>query len=117
MGQLQKATTGKFTLTRTTKKPSEEDNGYSYSNGKTTYYISGLGLDTNDLNTEDIGIGFMPEGKGKKIYEALLRKHSNTTKTPAQIYNLGNSAVASIKSAMTQDAKEVASCFVRNGTS
>ena len=106
-------TSHKYTLTIQTSKPNEEDNGYSYK-GK---FLSGLGLDTNDLNTKDIGIGFMPGGKGKKIYEALLRKHSNTTKTPAQIYSLGNSAVASIKSAMTQDAKEVASCFVRNGTS
>ena len=115
-GTTTQANTHKYTLTVTTSKPSEEDNGYSYN--KNTF-ISGLGLSTTDLNTKDIGIGFMNDsgGYGKKIYQALLRKHSNTTKTPKQIYDLGNNAVASIVAAMKQDAQAVASCFVSSGQS
>lgn len=115
-GTTTPTTSHKYTLTVTTSKPNEEDNGYSYN--KNTF-ISGLGLSTTDLNTKDIGIGFMNDsgGYGKKIYQALLRKHSNTTKTPKQIYDLGNNAVASIVAAMKQDAQAVASCFVGTGKS
>ena len=99
-----------YTLTVVNSKPTEEDNGFNY-NGK---YISGLGLSNVDLQTKDIGIGFTPnvDGYGKKIYEALLRKHSSTTNTAKEIFDIGNNAVMDIKNNMKEVAKTVAKVYV-----
>ena len=99
-----------YTLTVVNSKPIEEDNGFNY-NGK---YISGLGLSNVDLQTKDIGIGFTPnvDGYGKKIYEALLRKHSSTTNTAKEIFDIGNNAVMDIKNNMKEVAKTVAKVYV-----
>ena len=99
----------------TSKKPSEEDNGFSYTSGSTTYYISGLGLSANDLTVKDIGIGFSSTN-GQAIYKALLQKHSNVEDAdPAEQYKFGNGQVESILTAMKSVASTIAN--IQAGTS
>lgn len=116
---------GNYQLKIMSTNPNEEDNGYIYKNNDEIKYISGLGLNNDDLNTKDIGIGFMKSheenndvatGYGEIIYNALIRKHSNTTQTAQQIFNLGNSAVADIKENMKAVARKIASIYVGENT-
>lgn len=91
-----------------TTKLSEEDNGFSYTSGNTTYYISGLGLSTDDLTVKDIGIGFSGTN-GQAIYKALLQKHSNVEDAdPATQYKFGDGQVESILTAMKSVATTIA---------
>ena len=97
-----------YTLTVVTADPAEEDNTYFYN----SKYIKGLGLSSADLDTKDIGVGFIPNEYGPKIYNALLRLNSNTQQTAKQIFTLGNSGVQKIKDNMKQVAIKVAEVFV-----
>ncbi len=93
--------------------PNEEDNSFSIKvNNTTTKYISGLGLNEGNLNTNDIGIGFTgPDGK--KIYEGLLQKHTNITNVSTiDQYKLGDSQVQGIKDAMQSVANQIANLKV-----
>lgn len=101
-----------YTLTIQDNNPNEEDNGYITSKDGTNKYIAGLGLSTQDLEAKDVGVGFIPNGNGKKIYNALLRLNSNTTKSANEIFTLGNSGVKKIKDNMKEVAKTVASIHV-----
>ncbi len=88
--------------------PKEEDNGFSIKSGSDTKYIKGLGLDSKDLETKDIGIGFSGP-TGQAIYKALLQKHSNVIDAdPSQQYEFGASQVKGILNAMTQVANKIA---------
>lgn len=107
-------TTGENTLSFTlvTNVPKEEDNSFSIKVGNTTKYITGLGLSDANLNTKDIGIGFSGPG-GQEIYKGLLQKHTNITDvSTSDQYNLGDSQVADIKSAMTSVANQIANLKV-----
>lgn len=94
----------------------EEDNGYQWvdQQSKIVYKFSNLGLSEQDLEQKDIGLGFMNDegGFGKKIYNALIRYHSNTEQSAAQIFALGSSAVAQIKQNMQDVAKIIAEIYV-----
>lgn len=95
--------------------PKEEDNGFSIKSGSDTKYIKGLGLDSKDLETKDIGIGFSGP-TGQAIYKALLQKHSNVIDAdPSQQYQFGASQVKGILNAMTQVANKIAD-LKGNGT-
>lgn len=95
--------------------PKEEDNGFSIKSGSDTKYIKGLGLDSKDLETKDIGIGFSGP-TGQAIYKALLQKHSNVIDAdPSQQYEFGASQVKGILNAMTQVANKIAD-LKGNGT-
>lgn len=92
--------------------PNEEDNGFSVKSGNTTKYIKGLGLDSDDLATKDIGIGFSGP-TGQAIYKALLQKHSNIIDAdPSQQYKFGADQVEGILNAMKQVAKSIANLKV-----
>lgn len=93
----------------------EEDNGFSIKSGSDTKYIKGLGLDSKDLETKDIGIGFSGP-TGQAIYKALLQKHSNVIDAdPSQQYQFGKDQVSGILNAMTQVANKIAD-LKGNGT-
>lgn len=95
--------------------PKEEDNGFSIKSGSDTKYIKGLGLDSKDLETKDIGIGFSGP-TGQAIYKALLQKHSNVIDAdPSQQYKFGANQVSGILTAMTQVANKIAD-LKGNGT-
>lgn len=95
--------------------PKEEDNGFSIKSGSDTKYIKGLGLDSKDLETKDIGIGFSGP-TGQAIYKALLQKHSNVIDAdPSQQYQFGKDQVSGILNAMTQVANKIAD-LKGNGT-
>lgn len=95
--------------------PKEEDNGFSIKFGSDTKYIKGLGLDSKDLETKDIGIGFSGP-TGQAIYKALLQKHSNVIDAdPSQQYQFGKDQVSGILNAMTQVANKIAD-LKGNGT-
>lgn len=95
--------------------PKEEDNGFSIKFGNDTKYIKGLGLDSKDLETKDIGIGFSGP-TGQAIYKALLQKHSNVIDAdPSQQYQFGKDQVSGILNAMTQVANKIAD-LKGNGT-
>lgn len=97
------------------QSPNEEDNGFSIKSGNTTKYIKGLGLDSKDLETKDIGIGFSGP-TGQAIYKALLQKHSNVIDAdPSQQYKFGANQVSGILTAMTQVANKIAD-LKGNGT-
>ncbi|MDE5617838.1 MAG: DUF885 domain-containing protein [Ureaplasma sp.] len=101
-----------LSITVSNTNPNEEDNSFSLKKDGGTIYISGLGLNTYNLNTNDIGIGFSGTG-GQKIYEALLQKHTNITDVlTSDQYNLGDSQVADIKNAMQEVANEIANLKV-----
>ncbi len=92
--------------------PKEEDNGFSVKSGSTTKYIKGLGLDSDDLGTKDIGIGFSGP-TGQAIYKALLQKHSNVIDAdPSQQYEFGKGQVSGILNAMENVAKSIANLKV-----
>lgn len=98
-----------YQLSVLSNDPNEEDNGFSYKNK----YIQGLGLSTTDLNTKDVGVGFTPNVEfAKKIYNALIKKHSSTNNTTTEIFNIGNNAVKEIKNNMKEVAKIVAEVYV-----
>lgn len=100
----------------TTSSPNEEDNGFSASSGSNTNYIKGLGLDSNDLATKDIGIGFSSP-TGQAIYKALLQKHSNVIDAdPIQQYQFGASQVSDILNAMKSVANSIADLKVGTTT-
>lgn len=95
--------------------PKEEDNGFSIKSGSDTKYIKGLGLDSKDLDTKDIGIGFSGP-TGQAIYKALLQKHSNVIDAdPSEQYKFGSDQVSGILNAMTQVANKIAD-LKGNGT-
>lgn len=87
--------------------PKEEDNGFSIKSGSDTKYIKGLGLDSKDLETKDIGIGFSGP-TGQAIYKALLQKHSNVIDAdPSQQYQFGKDQVSGILNAMKNVANKI----------
>ncbi|MDE5651624.1 MAG: DUF885 domain-containing protein [Ureaplasma sp.] len=102
-----------LSITVSTTNPNEEDNSFSLKKADgSTVYISGLGLNTADLNTKDIGIGFSGTG-GQEIYKALLQKHTNITDVlTSDQYSLGNSQVENIKKAMQGVANQIANLKV-----
>lgn len=105
-GASKVGTTINFTVATTS--PNEEDNGFSVKSGSATKYIKGLGLDSDDLDTKDIGIGFSGP-TGQAIYKALLQKHSNVIDAdPSQQYTFGEGQVEGIFNAMTQVANKIA---------
>ncbi len=105
-----------YNLTKSETLTDKEDNGYLHSFENKNYYLNGLGLSDKDLDKNDIGLGFMKNKEyGQKIYNALLKKHSNTDQTAEQIFNLGNSGVAQIKNNMEAVAKTIAEIFVGKG--
>lgn len=53
----------KLVFTVSTSIPNEEDNGFSYINK----YIKGLGLNEENLNTKDIGIGFFRHSRTRNL--------------------------------------------------
>ncbi len=93
-------------------KQNEEDNTYIFKQkDNPDKFIKGLGLSTADLDAPDIGVGFIPNDFGPKIYNALLRLNSNTQKTANEIFTLGNSGVKNIKDNMKEVAKTVAKIY------
>ncbi len=103
-----------YTLNVVTNKPEEEDNGFVFKKeGESDKYIAGLGLTNDDLNTNDVGVGFTPNKEnGMKIYNALLKVNSNTDKTAKQIFEIGYKGVDAIKHNMKEVAKQVAKVYV-----
>ncbi len=107
-----------FKLEKSTILTDVENNNYSFKKDNITYYINGLGLNTQDLTKKDIGICFMEDSNwsGFSIFQALLKANNDNNIALDELFSIGIINLKKIKNNILKNLiLEIASVYVDKG--